>query len=198
MTSTPALDPVMTGTLIESTAEVWMALLAVGGFVGLMITAIWFIIVMYSKSTRREKWITLSLALVFTACTVFGFKLTADHEGSDDRELHRDAIVAAVSAKYDIESIRGLDQIDDLSDDKWMWNKIFGSEKAPTRDETVDRLCSPISPDSYELTGVTNGQEIKFRIGFDDCRKPDPQIIITSTPDQAMTPSDLERREHKS
>lgn len=110
------------------------------------------------------------------------------HPESDTRAVSGDAVAAAVSSKYEITSIEGTDALTTKAS-----ITLLGGSNSGNIDALTERLCTPVDTNSYEFTGVANGQEIRFRAGFEDCRHPDPQIVITSTPGQAVSPDDLKR-----
>jgi hypothetical protein len=143
--------------------------------------------------TARLGWaaIALVLALVFgipAVVTIHGVVTDTGHSGADDRVIHGEIIASAISSKYELDQITGTEDIE----------TVAGEDPSPERtaqlSEHIERLCAPASPKSFELAGVTSGHEVRFRVGFEDCDDPDPEIIIISAPDQAMTPKDLERR----
>lgn len=58
-----------------------------------------------------------------------------------------------------------------------------------------EELCAPVSPESPEYSGVVNGSEIEFRVGFPDCDASDPHIIITNPAGSAIDVNDLRRKQ---
>ena len=145
----------------------------------------------------RIGWAFAALALAAT-CGIFsitffhGYFTDPGHPGRDDRVIHAEAIASAISEKYRLDQVTGADDLQASGRDaseQGSGERLYSDEMT----EHIERLCSPVGPESYELVGVADGQEIHFRVGFTDCANPDPEIIIVSAPNSAVTPADLER-----
>lgn len=213
------MDPIITGELIESTlasrsfGQFLLAVLAVLAMVVLLMIALMSLtkktslkydpaeeeyLVKERSRAARIGWALVALALAATcgilSITLFhGYATDPGHPGSDDRVIHAEAIPSAISEKYRLDQIAGAEAIQASGRDaseQGSGARLYSDEMT----ERIERLCSPVGPESYELVGVADGQEIRFRVGFADCANPDPEIIIVSAPNSAVTPADLERR----
>lgn len=112
---------------------------------------------------------------------VFGFGIIKIADMSVDHQtVHDDAIVKAITDRYAIDSVGGLDALHAT---------LISSESA-----VIDELCAPVSLSSPELSGVVDGQQIRFRVGITDCTgDPTAEIIVTETPGQNLMPKQLEK-----
>lgn len=103
--------------------------------------------------------------------------------GPVSQGISDDAVVKAITEDYKIESITGTDALMESDEGNLI---PVGS--------AIDRLRAPVSPKSPQLTGVADGQQISFKVGFTDCEEdPTPEIIVTDSPDQDITADDLKR-----
>lgn len=59
---------------------------------------------------------------------------------------------------------------------------------------SAEGLCQPVTLDSPEFEGISDGQKVTFRIGVPDCDTPDPEIVITETTGRAVDANDLRRK----
>ena len=212
------MDPIITGELIESTlvsrsfGQFLLAVLGVLATAALLAIAMSSLIEKISlkydpaeeeylvkerSRAARIGWSLAALALAAT-CGIFsitlfhGYATDPGHPGRDDRAIHAEAIASAISEKYRLDQITGADDIQASGRDTP--EQVSGARlHSDEMFERIERLCSPVGPESYELVGIADGQEIHFRAGFTDCANPDPEIIIVSAPNSAVTPADLER-----
>lgn len=212
------MDPIITGELTGSTLAPWspgqflLAVLGALATAALLAIAVSSLIEKISlkydpaeeeylvkerSRAARIGWALAALALA-AACgipsTTFfhGYVTDPGHPGRDDCVIHAEAIASAISEKYRLDQITGADDIQASGRDtseQGSGARLHSDEMT----EHIERLCSPVGPESYELVGVADGQEIRFRAGFTDCANPDPEIIIVSAPNSAVTPADLER-----
>ena len=132
--------------------------------ISLIVTAILMfiacVVTLLRDSDKTGSVLSATSATFMVICS--GFILaTADRSAVDD-----DAVAAAVSERYAMETITPVGHAD------------------------PEEICQSVSPDSPEYAGVTDGQEISFRVGFADCEDPSTVQIITTAP--GIAPSDLE------
>lgn len=213
------MDPIITGELTASTLAPWsleqflLALLGVIAMVVLLASASVSLtektslqydpaeeeyLVKERSRAARIGWALAALALAATCgipsiTFLHGHVTDPGHPGRDDRVIHAEVIPSAISEKYRLDQITGADDIQASGRDAS--EQVSGARlHSDEMTEHIERLCSPVGPESYELVGIADGQEIRFRAGFTDCANPDPEIIIVSAPNSAVTPADLERR----
>lgn len=188
--------PILTGDITEpiSTSATWIWLAISVAVLGIAIADL----TITERIRRRRRkptssaivhwWIGLNgvLFIVAFVSTVFSTINLFDPVKTDDRQIHAQAIEQAVTNTYDINTLQGVDDLVEVK------KNPFGTQGP---DELLDQLCTEVSPDSPELTGVTKGQQISFKVGVPDCRaeRPSAQIIITKTPGQAISARDLEK-----
>src|SRR5699024_258580 len=213
------MGPIIIGELIESTlapssdGKFLLAVLSVLAMIVLLMVALMSLtekislkydpaeeeyLVKERSRAARIGWALAALALAATcgilSTTFFhGYFTDPGHPGRDDRVIHAEAIASAISEKYRLDQVTGADDLQASGRDaseQGSGERLYSDEMT----EHIERLCSPVGPESYELVGVADGQEIHFRVGFTDCANPDPEIIIVSAPNSAVNPADLERR----
>lgn len=175
-------SPIVTGTLNEATGEPWVLIASIAGIVvGVLLGGTTAGFLHEKLAEHGQKLILAALYGLAGVLAFFGMLFVVAsltlYDGQDDREFHPTAVGEAVSDRYTIETIHGLD---DLEDSVWI-------------DETINSVCHTVSTESPELTGIADGQQISFKVGIRDCHAKNPvaDIIITKTPGPAISADDL-------
>lgn len=178
--------PIVTETHTPSTVESWMSSLLYGGII--VLGAVSLVLVyrgLFGNGlTRTQGFVAGIIAATGLVATVVGCATVVVHADRTVPETHYDALAAALEDTYDLEAI-------EFSDSKG--THVFSTgERVPYSED----LCEPVSTNSPEYTGITDGQQISFKVGVPDCRAetPDVQIVVTKTPGIPLTADDLRKR----
>lgn len=171
-----ATGPVITGAYSPDTTAWWMIALTIVGLLILAAGSHWALRDEGSSNRGVVQASMIVLGILGVAGSVFIFM---SNTAKDNRSIDMDRLEATISDRYELDQIT---MIEDPSD---------STEEA----QAVKALCAPVSPESPELVGVSNGRQITFKVGVTDCEKPNPvaEIVVTGTPGLTITATDLEK-----
>lgn len=166
-----AAGPVVTGTYSPDTTAWWMFVMLIAGFFGCIATFVWTLADSDTSVVPHFLAATISLGMIFG-----GSGLVGTNRGHDYRTVDMENLATVVSDRYEID-------------------QITLSEGSGDPADAAKTLCGPVSPDSPELIGVSEGRQITFKAGVQNCEEEDAvaEIIVTDTPGLDITAEDLEK-----
>lgn len=172
---------IVTDTHTPSTVEDWMTVLLVGGCI---LFAFATIVLVSSIDASLVQGVSggAALAVAFLAMIIGGLNIL-EHKESDDTNTHYDVLITAIEDTYDLEAIEYTDPDG---------TPVLGTDE---RVPDTDALCQPANTNSPQYTGITDGQQVSFKVGVPDCRaeNPDIQIVVTKTPGTPLTADQLRK-----
>ena len=173
-------SPLITGETLGGHGPVWAYNLALLGIVLLIVGLTYLLCTdteLHLKHLRRR--LTVGTVVSCLGASLIAIPLVEinDYASKPERTVDHAALATLITDRYTVEAPRPV------------------AEPEPGEgSEEIAALCGPFTPDSLEMQGFHEGQQLTFKVAA-DCQSNSPKVelVVTDAPGQPLSAGDLER-----